>query len=666
MKLEPAEIDWSPEGLPYSPGFGDLYFSKEDGLAETRHTFLNGNLIEERFAQLANDAQFSILETGFGTGLNFLATLEAWHRLAPPTARLNFVSIEAYPLDIDDLKRAHALWPELKSFAEPLADSYPHLTPGFHLMEIGPHIRLILIFNQANESLKQLAGPAHPALLDYLPNRIDACYLDGFAPRVNPDMWDGELFPLIASLCKESATLATFTAAGAVRRSLQDSGFEVKRVPGYGRKREMISAKLLAEERASKLLHPSRRKPLASWSLSQPRSIPDSVTILGAGIAGITLADKLARQGVSVSLIDACDQPMRKASGNAQAALFARLSPDPGDLEDFALTALEYASRYYRDNSRKEAFHSCGLIQLPRKAGEQSTMERVGDRLQAASAFIRFLPAENLSELAGITLPSAGLWTPQSGWINPAALAKKLLDHPQITGRFNTPISKIIQSELGWRLLDAQGDIIEDTNCLVVCAGNTAKQLSGLGWLPTRNIRGQVSLVRHPEIASLRTLVCAHGYLAPPIGDTQSLGASYDLDNDGEDVTEHDHRQNLGVLEKLTGLNDAQIVDGRAAVRCATPDYLPICGPAPDVDQTRTLFAALGKDAKRHILSPGPNLEGLYLNLGYGSRGFCYAPLCAEFLANQILGAPLPLPHYLAAALHPSRFIIRDIIRNKN
>lgn len=665
MKLEPADIDWSPEGLPYSSVFGDLYFSKEDGLAETRHTFLKGNFIEERFAGLESGDQFTILETGFGTGLNFLATLDAWERNAPPNARLEFISIEAYPLCIEDLQRAHSLWPELKAFSDPLIQNYPHLTPGFHIVEITPRIRLLLVFAEVKEALKQIAGPVHPQLVDYLPNRIDACYLDGFAPRANPEMWDPELFMLIASICKGAATLATFTAAGAVRRALQEVGFEVKRVPGFGRKREMISASLVTHTRASKIPAPSRHKPLASWSLTKPLLPPDSVTILGAGIAGITLADKLAHKGVSVSLIDACDQPMQKASGNAQAALFARLSPDTGDLEDFALASLEYASRYYRDDRRKIAFSPSGLIQLPRKATEQTTMKKVANRLQAASSLIRYLPAEELSELAGITLHSAGLWMSQSGWINPAELARALLDHSGITPRFNTRVNRITQSENTWLLLDAEDRVIQKTACLVVCAGNTARQLAGLEWLPTRNIRGQVSLIRHSDIRSLRTLVCAHGYLAPQSDDFHSLGASYDLDNDVEEVTEQDHRHNLGVLQKLTGLTDAQIIDGRAGVRCATPDYLPVCGPAPDINLTRSVFAGLGKDAKRHILSPGTNLEGLYLNLGYGSRGFCYAPLCAEFLASQILGTPLPLPHYLTTALHPSRFIIRDIIRNK-
>jgi len=93
---------------------------------------------------------------------------------------------------------------------------------------------------------------------------------------------------------------------------------------------------------------------------------------------------------------------------------------------------------------------------------------------------------------------------------------------------------------------------------------------------------------------------------------------------------------------------------------------LPICGPAPNLEETQSAFARLAKDAKSHIPSPGQNLNGFYLNLGYGSRGFCYAPLCAEHLASQILGTPSPLPHYISAALHPSRFIIRDIIRNKS
>lgn len=665
MKLNPAEIDWSSDGLPYSKGYGDLYFSKEDGLSETRYTFLAGNQIEERFAQLEPNAQFTILETGFGTGLNFLATLEAWDRLAATNAKLNFISIEAHPLNSKDLSRAHNLWPELSQFSSPLLQGYPHLTPGFHLVNISPSVSLLLIFAEVKEALNQLAGPTHPKMIEHLPSHVDAFYLDGFAPRVNPEMWDENLFPQIAALGRDKSTAATFTSAGAVKRRLKDAGFTVAKVPGYGRKREMITAQLQSEDRNRNLIKPDRRRPLATWSLSTPAKSPDSVTILGAGIAGLSLADNLSRRGVSVTLIDACTKAVQKASGNSQAALFARLSPNQGDLEDFALTALEYATRYYRESRFTGAFHPSGLVQLPRKTSELNTMMRVAERLDAARSLIQFQSDEQLSRLANIQLDSAGLWMPASGWVDPATLAKRILSNPSIKTQFNTEVARIKFAEGSWQLLNKTGDSLHQTNCLVVAAGNHSRQLPELDWLPTRSIRGQVSHISRPQLQSLRAVVCAHGYLAPALNGLHSLGATYDLDNDSTENSAADNLQNLEVLKKLTGFTDAEVHRERSGVRCATPDYIPLCGPAPDIEKTQSIFAPLGKDAKNHILSSGQNLDGLYLNLGYGSRGFCYAPLCAEHLASQILGTPSPLPHYLSAALHPSRFIIRNIIRNK-
>lgn len=665
MKLEPAEIQWTPDGQPYSAGFGDLYFSREDGLAETRHTFLFANHIEERFANLDPGAHFGILETGFGTGLNFLATVRAWKDHAPSSARLDFISIEAFPLRIEDLRRAQALWPELIEESELLLERYPNLTPGFHFVEISPQIRLILIFSDVKEALSQVAGPVHPELVDQLPGRIDACYLDGFAPRVNPAMWEADLFTQIAAICKNDATLSSFTAAGAVRRALQDSGFVVERKSGFGRKREMIVATLDSEQRRSRLVKPGRRKPLASWSLNLPALRPTAVTILGAGIAGLSLADSLSRRSIPVTLVDACGFASAKASGNSQAALFARLSTEHGDLEDFALAALEYAGRYYRDKRLAKAFHASGLIQLPRKPAEEESMRRIADRFAAAFDFIQMHSDSRLSELAGIPLKSGGLWMPQSGWIDPATLAESILISDSITTLFDSPVDNIRLVDDAWHLFDEQDTSFHQTSCLVICAGHKSNQFSQLSWLPTRSIRGQVTQVRHPQLQKLQSILCSHGYLAPAESGLHSVGATYDLDNDSDQIADADNTYNLDVLDKLTGIHDAMVQSARAGVRCTTPDYLPLCGPAPDIEKMQSVFAQLGKDAKSHIPSPGQHLPGLFLNLGYGSRGFCYAPLCAEHLASQILGSNSPLPHHINAALNPSRFIIRKIIRNK-
>lgn len=228
--MEYAELDWS-SGLPFSTRFHDVYFSTSGGLAETEHVFLHNNQLPERFSALTNSDSFTIGETGFGTGLNFLAAWQCFSKCAPPTATLTFVSVEKYPLRPDDLHRALSLWPQLGIFSSELLDHYPLLSPGWHTLQlVQGRVTLRLGIGNALDRYRQLHDTA-----------IDAWFLDGFAPSKNPDLWQQELFTELVRLSAAHATLATFSCAGAMRRALQGVGFDVRKVPGYGCKREMTA-----------------------------------------------------------------------------------------------------------------------------------------------------------------------------------------------------------------------------------------------------------------------------------------------------------------------------------------------------------------------------------------------------------------------------------------
>jgi len=168
-------------------------------------------------------------------------------------------------------------------------------------------------------------------------------------------------------------------------------------------------------------------------------------------------------------------------------------------------------------------------------------------------------------------------------------------------------------------------------------------------------------------------VICGAGYLAPAHAGQHTLGATYDLDDTDTGVRLEDHRRNLATLGATdTALGDLfntdhaiQSMNGRAALRCTTPDYLPIAGPAPDLANFVQCYADLRRNARADIPQPGPCWPGLWLNCGHGSRGFTYAPLAAELIASQICGEPLPLARQLVMALHPARFIIRDLKRSR-
>lgn len=222
-------LEWR-DGQPYSTRFQDIYFSSDDGLAETDYVFLQGNNLPKRFQQLdLNSSEFIIIETGFGTGLNFLCAVKLWLELAPANARLHFISTEKYPLSLPDIAAAHFLWPELKMLSQEFLLSYQTLLDSKKTTSLfDDRIELTLLIGDANTTLKDLAIKAN------------AWFLDGFAPAKNPDMWQDELFSQMARLSDPGTTFATFTSAGTVRRSLQTAGFSVAKQPGFGKKREML------------------------------------------------------------------------------------------------------------------------------------------------------------------------------------------------------------------------------------------------------------------------------------------------------------------------------------------------------------------------------------------------------------------------------------------
>lgn len=223
MQNKTAEVIWRPGNVPVSAQFDDPYFSLENGLAETRHVFLAGNDLPERFMD-----GFHVAELGFGTGLNFLATVQAW-QAAGMRSPLRFTSFEAFPMTADDMAAALAAFPELKTITEALLSVWD---PKGGVMDLGDLASLNVVIGDARETVPKWGGAA------------DAWYLDGFSPAKNPELWSADLLADIARSTKQGGTCATYTAAGFVRRGLQDAGFEVARVPGFGRKRHMTRAVL--------------------------------------------------------------------------------------------------------------------------------------------------------------------------------------------------------------------------------------------------------------------------------------------------------------------------------------------------------------------------------------------------------------------------------------
>ena len=650
-EFQHASLDWDEQGQPLSSTFGDVYFSRASGLDETRHVFLQHNQLAERFAALPADGQFCIGETGFGTGLNFLCAWQLFEQCAPAGARLHFVSVERYPLTPDDLARALALWPELARYSAELQQQYRAIHPGFQrLLLDGGRVVLTLMIGDVLECLPALDA------------RIDAWFLDGFAPSKNPQMWTPELFAEMARLSSPAATLATFTSAGFVRRGLIAAGFAMQRVPGFGHKREMLAGHY--EGPAAPANAPWYARPKVP---AQRRAL-----VLGGGLAGCAAAGSLAWRGWQVELIERREALAEETSGNPQGVLYLKLSAHQTALSRYILAGYGYTRRLLQALPDGQ-WQACGVLQL---AHEEREVQRQAKLAEAfPSDLLQPLSREEAEARAGIALPAGGLFYPDAGWAHPPALCRQLAGHPNIRLRLGRTVTRIAREDGLWQLWD--GDRLIDSAPVLILAGSAeVNALLGKAALPLKRIRGQITrLPATPASRALHSVVCAEGYVAPAMGDEHTLGASFRFDAEDLEPSIEEHRENLELLREISpALAEALAVDpldpaqlqGRAGFRCTSPDYLPIVGPLADPAAFAEAYQVLTRDARQQPDTPCPWLDGLYVSTAHGSRGLISAPLAGELLAAWLDGEPLPVPRDVAEACHPNRFALRRLIRGKS
>jgi tRNA 5-methylaminomethyl-2-thiouridine biosynthesis bifunctional protein len=653
VPTQQARLEWDEQGQPLSSQFADVYFSNENALAETRYVFLANNQLPERFAELTADQQLVIGETGFGTGLNFLCAWQLFEQHVVTGAHLHFVSVEKYPLNKIDLQRALALWPELAPYAEQLLAQYVALHPGFqHLVFAGGRIVLTLLIGDALELFGQLDA------------KVDAWFLDGFAPAKNPDMWTPELFAELARLSHASTTLGTFTSTGYVRRRLNDAGFKMKRVPGLGKKWEVLKGSFIGTAEATE-------KP---WFARPPQpNGPRTAIVIGAGLAGCATSASLAARGWQVTLLERHVAIAQEASGNPQGVLYLKLSAHGTTLSRLIVSGFGHTRRLLERLHKGQDWDNCGVLQLAFDAKEAQR------QAQLAAAF----PADLLTALdktaaenkAGIPLPAGGLFYPEAGWVHPPALCALLSQQPTIQLQLHQEALELRREGDQWQAWNGE-QLLASASVVVLASAAEIKGFSQSAGLPLKRIRGQIS--RLPATAASRalsTVVCAEGYVAPARLDEHTLGASFDFNSNDLRLNSADHASNLQLLDEISpelscALNatelDHEQLQGRAAFRCTSPDYLPIVGPLADAAAFAEAYAVLSKDARQVPETPCPWLDGLYINSGHGSRGLITAPLSGELIAAWLNNEPLPVPADVAQACHPNRFSLRALIRNKS
>ncbi|BDB21044.1 tRNA 5-methylaminomethyl-2-thiouridine biosynthesis bifunctional protein MnmC [Pseudomonas sp. CYM-20-01] len=647
-----AQLDWDDQGRPHSRIFDDVYFSDKSGLEETRYVFLEQNRLQERFAALPAGGRLVIGETGFGTGLNFLCAWQLFEQHAVAGARLHFVSVEKYPLSHADLRRALLLWPELHPFAEQLLAQYIAIHQGFQRLVLdNGRVTLTLLIGDALEQLPQLDA------------QIDAWFLDGFAPAKNPEMWTAELFAELARLAAPGSTISTFTSTGWVRRLINAAGFKMKRTPGIGHKWEILRGEFLGWPADTPV--PAATKP---WFARPPALAGERhALVIGAGLAGCATAASLAARGWQVSLLERHDGVAREASGNPQGVLYLKLSAHGTALSQLIVAGFGYTRRVLEHLHRGVDWDSCGVLQLAFDAKEAQR------QAQLAAAFapdlLHLLDRDQAQARAGVALAHGGLFFPEGGWVHPPALCEWQAHQPGVALLPYHDVLDLRHVDGQWQAWDAERLLASAS--VAILAG--AAEVQRFADLPLKRIRGQIT--RLPQTAdsqALATVVCAEGYVAPPRLGEHTLGASFDFKSDDLTPTAAEHTGNLELLQGISedlaqrlGADSLapEALEGRAAFRCTSPDYLPIVGPLADRQAFDQAYAALRKDARQVPGAACPWLDGLYVNSGHGSRGLITAPLTAELLAAWLDNEPLPVPRAVADACHPNRFAVRALIR---
>lgn len=575
-------VHWDEVHTPSASHFDDIYYSPDDAVGEVRHVFLEGISAPAIWHEAG---RFTIAETGFGTGLNFLLTWQAWQASTPKGARLHYYSVENFPLAKADLVKALAAFPELSSHAEALIRQWPALEPGYHTLDFdNGRVRLTLMLGEAQ------------AMLSAADFAADAWYLDGFAPAKNPDMWRDDVLTEVARLSHQGTRLATFTAAGYVKRALERLGFEVQKSKGFGRKRERLTALFAAHTHV--LPGPSR----------------PTVAIIGGGIAGCHLAYELKRCGANPVIFEAGETLGQEASGNPAALVDLRITLGNDPNCRFYNLAFWDAVRLYDELDDRYG----DLWLAPKGVRNIPSTADIADRFKKLNAHYALDDTDMHRDGNDLILPKAGCLIP-----------RRLLEllTRDIDVRLNTKVAHVDANTL----IDSNGHKIMTADHIVFAAGTHATTLANAP-LPTVLVRGQISLI-NPLEPPTETLSFGN-YLSPVIDGQQVLGATYqrgDFDEENwRDLRSEDHEECVAKLQAIMPDAAIHVLGGRANLRVSTLDRMPLAGQLAD---------------------------NTWLMSGFGSRGFQTASLVAKIMAAQMTGAPQPAERSLVKSIDPKRYL---------
>lgn len=613
--ITPAAVCFREGGGPESRDFGDIYHMPGRGIEEKTHVFLDGINLD---SLLKTRRRVTIGELGFGLGLNFMLSWQRARALGKP---LDYVAIEGFPLKREDLQRAlgnidrGSTNPIIKNNSEldsacyQLKTQYPPLVAGVHkILFDGGKTTLTLVFGDVLEALRQINGG------------VDAWYLDGFSPAKNPAMWSQETLREVARLSRKGVRLATYSAAGSVRRGLETAGFAVEKREGFGEKRDSLTA-LYKGAGAHEGLVPGSR-----------------IAVVGGGIAGCSAAYALTARGYDVDLFEKENRLAPGTSGHALAVFKPKLQRGYSPYSQFFLSAYLFSLGLY-EGLGQEVWHPArGALEIAPGAKEKAALTKLAQAFPALEDHVEVV--------------DRGLYFPNGGCLVPEVLCQALAAGAKIHFA-KTP---------------------READFAAVVYANGRHAFEAFGPSPFRLTRGQSNYLPALRTPLRHVISFPGGYLTPATEKgVQILGTSFAVvgDPEREDwqaLEDGNLEKNLAALAAVNpdlaeAWADAPL-EGRVALRTETVDHVPVAGPAFDPKKLAGVFRAKQKLHKtRRDITNEATLPGRFVLSGFASRGFTAAPYAAEILASQIAGRPRPCPAFIEAALDPKRFDLKALKR---
>jgi tRNA 5-methylaminomethyl-2-thiouridine biosynthesis bifunctional protein len=645
---ESLPLEFDADGNAFSARYGDRFASRDGALGQARHVFLAGSGLPQRWARREH---FCVLETGFGLGVNFLATWMAWRDDPLRSRRLHYVALERHPIRREDrgawtralaaILRAdggHGQEREWENLHRQLVERWPLALVGLHRIALDDGaVTLTLALGDAREFAPQL----HMG--------FDALYLDGFAPDRNPEMWDPRLLRALARLARPGATAASFSCAGAVRAALAQSGFAVERSQGFGSKRSMLQAVYAPKWKTR------RREP------PMPYEGKRAAIIVGAGLAGASCAHALYARGWNVRVLDRNGRAAGATSALPCGLLAPMLSADDNLASRlsragclFTLSLLQGFAPNGLTADGARLWSASGIFRVDGE--EDASMPDALAALGFPHEFARHVPAADTPALLGMQARRAGTWLGQGAIVSAGGLVRALLDQGPAVEKFD--VVAVEYRDGTWHLGEKDG---KEASAPVLILAN------GQGLTPLRPqqhaqlelLHGRMTFLRSQALANLRAPISGDGYLLPPLLGGAAAGATFERDAIEEDCADRENLQRAVRLLAPGQVDPASLLPegGFSGQRCVARDRMPLAGPLIDEEA----LAVQAPHLRGAHLAELPRSPGLFSLVALGSRGLALAPILGETIACRIEGEPPPLEKALLDAVDPARFILRHL-----